>query len=879
MKRFTLLNIVAIATTLLLGITANGQITNIGTGTASSAANSGSITVNKTGAGASGTNTLGSIAVNDILIATVLQSDNDDIVTTFTDASAATWTVIDGSNLESPTNGTNGWGFTVLYKIATAADVSATSFTFNLNNTNANDDVKIASVTAFRGIDIANPFAATNGTITVSTGAGNITAVTQRNPDVANAAILMVGAVGANRTYSTWATTNPASLANEVYDFGSATSPSMSIGAAWALKASTGNTGAGSVVLSDNGTSSSKGGLIIALRPAPIPTQPIGCNAQYYISHGPTTGVNGNTVLDTLLLSNGILTPTSFPLTPGNMGFNAMGLNPVDGYIYAIRYPAAGAAAHLIKIGDGGTTNQTDLGAISGMASDEISYAGCFDSNGDFYFTINSGTGSGKLMKITSANLASRTATQVAANGFSSIYDIAINPVGGQMYGTSSSTTTNYLFPINKSTGVLSPGLGSTSMGGAGFIAGLFFDEVGNLYGYRSDGNFYMINKSNGNLTSAGSANAYDGADGCSCSFGRVSHDLDFTQNPGNQLCPTSQNRNPVFPMTVSVNNQTSIQQTGLTYTLNLGASDPIKRFAFTEDAATIKANLISAGLATAASVVTVAPANVGDPINKLVVTGFQTGAPATIVNFVLQLKLVTLGGGLYNAIPLQSQITGLPALIGSSDASNDPTSAAPDDPTTITFCPNITLPVSLISFSGNYKNQQTSLKWITENLYNFDHFEIERSSTGTNFATIGVKQPVNTASETAYLFSDDLSSVSGTIFYYRLKMIDADGQVKYSNVILVRKDSKNITGLVINPNPVLGQHSATVRFNASANGTVEFRIVDMAGRVVSKQQNTVSEGTNSVAINNIDRLQAGLYVLQMNDGTTTTVTKFTVTQ
>ena len=214
---------------------------------------------------------------------------------------------------------------------------------------------------------------------------------------------------------------------------------------------------------------------------------PIGCNGQYYVSYGPTSGSNGNTLMAKLAFSGSTVTPASFPLSPGSIGFNGMGLNPIDGFIYATRYPLTSGGdqkSHLIKIDAGG--NQTDLGQIAALNNGEIVYSACFDANGDFYF--NTYTSNNRFLKITNANLASRTATLITTNStFGTIVDIAINPVDGLMYGTSTSTTTNYLFTINKTTGTVSSGVGPT-MSSAGFFAGLFINEVGNLYGYRSDG-------------------------------------------------------------------------------------------------------------------------------------------------------------------------------------------------------------------------------------------------------------------------------------------------------------------------------------------------------------------------------------------------------
>ncbi|MFI5132780.1 MAG: DUF6923 family protein [Chitinophagales bacterium] len=596
---------------------------------------------------------------------------------------------------------------------------------------------------------------------------------------------------------------------------------------------------------------------------------PVGCNGQYYISHGPTSGSTGNTLMEKLAFSGGILTPASFPLSPGSIGYNAMGLNPIDGFIYAVRYPLTSGGdqkSHVIKIDASG--NETDLGAIALLNNGEICYAGCFDANGDFYFTSNSGTGSGALFKITNANLVSRTATQVTSSGYSSIYDIAINPVDGQMYGTSSSTTTNYLFTINKTTGAISSGVGPT-MSSAGFFAALFINEIGNLYGYRSDGNFYLINKTTGALTAAGSTSSYSGADGCSCSFGRVFQTL--TASNHNQVCPSQVNQHPFTTLTDSVTNQTSGQKTGLTYTLEI----PGNRFSFSESTSTIATNLSAAGVIPANNPALITISSTTGTNNKIVITSFQTGAVNTTLIFTLQIQLVTLGGT-YSPVNLQANITGLPANLGGSSLSDDPTTVNPGDPTTITFCQGITLPVSLLSFSGTYKDNSSLLNWDVENQVNFSYYEIQRSINGFDFAPVGTKAALAGADRKQYLFTDDLSAVNGNVFFYRLKMVDIDGKYSYSNVIMIRKDQKKIEGVSVIPNPVIND-MATIRFSSSANGFAEIRIIDLSGKVVLRQQSQVFDGVNSVSVNNLGRLQSGIYTLQVADGENIINSKFSV--
>lgn len=185
------------------------------------------------------------------------------------------------------------------------------------------------------------------------------------------------------------------------------------------------------------------------------------------------------------------------------------------------------------------------------------------------------------------------------------------------------------------------------------------------------------------------------------------------------------------------------------------------------------------------------------------------------------------------------------------------------------------TLPLHLISFNAAYRNQKTLLNWSTENEQNFDHFEAERSVNGTDFTEIGTRVATGNANRTSYELTDDLSIETASAFYYRLKMIDKDGRFSYSQVVLIKKDSKSINGIAINPNPVVSG-IATVKMTASRKAVVELRVVDLSGRVLLKQTQSVFEGNNSITLN-VQKLQPGIYTLQMADGNEIIATKFSI--
>jgi Secretion system C-terminal sorting domain len=189
------------------------------------------------------------------------------------------------------------------------------------------------------------------------------------------------------------------------------------------------------------------------------------------------------------------------------------------------------------------------------------------------------------------------------------------------------------------------------------------------------------------------------------------------------------------------------------------------------------------------------------------------------------------------------------------------------------------TLPVTLLNFSASYKNGVTTVSWETENEVSFSHYEVERRSAsgGSGFVSVASKIAQGNTGKSTYTYPDNISALSDNVVYYRLKMVDKDGHFKYSSVIMVRKEQKMITGIMVSPNPVIAGDVATLRFEASASTIVTFRVVDMAGRVISSQQNRVNEGMNSIPVNNLDRLQPGIYIIQMQNGEELTAIKLSV--
>lgn len=109
-------------------------------------------------------------------------------------------------------------------------------------------------------------------------------------------------------------------------------------------------------------------------------------------------------------------------------------------------------------------------------------------------------------------------------------------------------------------------------------------------------------------------------------------------------------------------------------------------------------------------------------------------------------------------------------------------------------------IPVELQSFTAKSTSAGVKLNWSTAQETGSDRFEIEHSVDGTNFAKIGsVKAAGNSAIQSNYEYLD-LTADAG-IHFYRLKMIDKDGQFKYSSIVKIEQ-SANQKPSGIYPNP-----------------------------------------------------------------------------
>ncbi len=165
----------------------------------------------------------------------------------------------------------------------------------------------------------------------------------------------------------------------------------------------------------------------------------------------------------------------------------------------------------------------------------------------------------------------------------------------------------------------------------------------------------------------------------------------------------------------------------------------------------------------------------------------------------------------------------------------------------------NGTLPVKLSSFTSTIQNQAALLNWATASEVNFDYFSVERRENDADFKEIG--KVLAKGNNSIYSFSD--KNISFGTAYYRLKMVDKDGTIAYSDVTST-KFLSNGGSFSIYPNPVNNDGVLNVQFNKTSS-SANLKVVDMVGRTLKTIE--LQKGLSQTSFN-VNDLNKGQYIL-----------------
>ena len=171
-------------------------------------------------------------------------------------------------------------------------------------------------------------------------------------------------------------------------------------------------------------------------------------------------------------------------------------------------------------------------------------------------------------------------------------------------------------------------------------------------------------------------------------------------------------------------------------------------------------------------------------------------------------------------------------------------------------------LNVQLLEFSGTSQINNVVLNWGIVTPVNISRFEIERSTDNMVFAKVAtVNGNISLNELHNFAANDNISNVNSQIIYYRLKVIAANGQVKFSNVIVIRK-SINKTLISIQPNPA--SNNTAIHFYADKESEVTIRLIDAVGKTMLQQKQKAVKGNNILQLNDLSKYSNGVFSLQV---------------
>jgi len=181
------------------------------------------------------------------------------------------------------------------------------------------------------------------------------------------------------------------------------------------------------------------------------------------------------------------------------------------------------------------------------------------------------------------------------------------------------------------------------------------------------------------------------------------------------------------------------------------------------------------------------------------------------------------------------------------------------------------TLPVGLASFGAQLSSDKnkTSLNWATSSEINASHFVVQRSIDGSNYEDVAIvfAQEGNSNSLRRYNYSDNISSVNSTLVYYRLKIVDIDGNSKLSEVELIRiGKEEQASNIMIFPNPTHSELRISIP-DSWQGKSVSYNVYNVHGSLLKQKMTNNAAQTELM---NIADLPVGIYVIKAENGNET---------
>ncbi|HYG38772.1 MAG TPA: T9SS type A sorting domain-containing protein [Cytophagales bacterium] len=194
----------------------------------------------------------------------------------------------------------------------------------------------------------------------------------------------------------------------------------------------------------------------------------------------------------------------------------------------------------------------------------------------------------------------------------------------------------------------------------------------------------------------------------------------------------------------------------------------------------------------------------------------------------------------------------------------------------------NGSLPVEFVNFEGKFEDKAVKLNWTTASETNNDHFEVERSTDGIEFTSIGnVAGSGNSDSRKDYEFTD--SKIHNNKYYYRIKQVDFNGKFAFSNIISVEAQglvvkTEEALSVEIYPNPTTFDNINLKITSADKVSDLSVLLFSTDGQLVHKEEFKMSDLNEAVRLNLTSPLQPKMYLIRVQQQNNSTIKQVIIT-
>jgi len=200
--------------------------------------------------------------------------------------------------------------------------------------------------------------------------------------------------------------------------------------------------------------------------------------------------------------------------------------------------------------------------------------------------------------------------------------------------------------------------------------------------------------------------------------------------------------------------------------------------------------------------------------------------------------------------------ISGTPTVAGNYNYTITPTSNCGSQTATGSIIVSTPVPIELLSFNAELKENYVEINWKTSTETNNDYFILEKSHDGINWIKSSEIKAVGNSNTTSHYSWVDNTHFNGQN-YYRLSQVDLDGTKESFNIISVNNSTEN--EVVLYPNP--SSDNFTLEYFSENNDELTIIIESDQGLEMYYQKFNVTKGNNHIHIFT-ESLMQGLYLV-----------------